>query len=538
MIKIQKYIKFSRDLLLKNKKELYISCSFVLILITIQTFLPLSMRWIISEVNIRQSYLFLIVCLLIYAVFLLIYNFINIGWYMSLDILGGKILQNIREDLCNAISKSSYEKLLLIGKEKLKNILYMDTLNIFSCVAVQSINIIANTMLIAVFLIVSVYINIKLTLVLFIAFIIGFIISILSRKPIANSAMKVNVKMKEDNKTLSEFIDALELVKTNELNDYFINKNNKSLWNFINTSLKADKIQIFLKNIIVEFHQIVTLAISAILSLTMNSSTFEDIVYYLFVTNMVLDTSRSLEESIYSLIKMLPSFKNVQDILSLEKTSMDEQIETIEKIEFKNVSFFYENNRKIILDNKNCIIKKGDVIRVIGVNGGGKSTFVKLIVGLLSSKSGQILINDKPISTISQNCLKSQILYVDQDEIILNDNVKNYIEAISGQTVSTSLLNELIEKVKFDVNIQNIRENGRSLSGGQRKKLLLIKLLMKYKKSSVIILDEIEAGLDEETKAIVLEVQNDIIKNNKDCIIFKITHESKDDNIYTTTIEI
>lgn len=457
---------------------------------------------------------------------------------MSLDKLGGKILQNIREDLCNTISKSSYEKLLLIGKEKLKNILYMDTLNMFSCIAVQSINIIANTLLIIVFLIVSAYINIKLTLVLLIAFIIGFVISMLSRKPIADSAMKVNIKMKEDNKTLNEYVDALELVKTNDLNDYFMRKNNRSLWDFINMSLKADKIQIFLRNTITEFHQIVTLAISAMLSMTMNSTTFGDIVYYLFVTNMVLDTSKSLEDSIYTLIKMLPSFKNVDDILNLEKTNMDEYVETIEKIEFKNVSFFYESNGKIILDNKNCTFKKGDVVRITGVNGGGKSTFVKLIVGLLSPKSGEILINNRPINTISQSCLKNQILYIDQDEIILNDDIQNYIEAISGQKVSTSLLDKLKEKVKLDIKIKDIRENGRSLSGGQRKKLLLIKLLMKYEKSSVIILDEIEAGLDEETKSIVLQIQNDIIKNNKEYIIFKITHESKNDNIYSSILEI
>ena len=457
---------------------------------------------------------------------------------MSLDKLGGKILQNIREDLCNTISKSSYEKLLLIGKEKLKNILYMDTLNMFSCIAVQSINIIANTLLIIVFLIVSAYININLTLVLLLAFIIGFIISMLSRKPIAKSAMKVNTKMKEDNKTLNEYIDALELVKTNELNDYFIKKNNKSLWNFINTSLKADKVQIFLRNIITEFHQIVTLTISAILSMTMNGSTFGDIVYYLFVTNMVLDTSKSLEESIYTLIKMLPSFENVDDILNLEKTNMKEHVETIEKIEFKNVSFSYKSNEKIILDNLNCTFKKGDIVRVTGVNGGGKSTFVKLIVGLLSPKNGEILINNKPINTISLNCLKKQILYIDQDEIILNDEIQNYVEAISGKEISESLLNELKEKVKLDTKIKDVKENGRSLSGGQRKKLLLIKLLMKYETSSVIILDELEAGLDEETKSIALQVQNDIIKNNKKCIIFKITHESKNDDIYSSILEI
>ncbi|QSX07255.1 ABC transporter ATP-binding protein [Sedimentibacter sp. zth1] len=536
MIQISRFINFSKNLLTKNKKELFISICFIFILICIQMFLPLFMRWIITEVETRQSYLFLIYCILIYALFLLIYNFVDMGRYMSLDILGGKILQNLREDVCNAITKSSYEKLMLIGKEKLKNILYMDTLNMYSGIACHSINIVANILLIVVFLIVSSCLNLKLTIVLLAASIIGFFISMFSRKPISNASMKVNKKMKEDNKTLNEYIDAIELAKTNELNDYFIKKNNNSLWNFINTSLKADKIQIFLKNLISEFHQVVSVTIAAILSMTMGNSTFGDIIYYMFVSNMVLDTSQNLESSIYALIKMIPSFENVDNILNMEKCFGEEKIGPIENIEFSNVSFYYEGNNKNNINQKNYFFEKGDVVRVTGVNGGGKSTFVKLITGLLSPKSGEILLNGVLLNNIKLSCLNNQILYVDQDEIILNDNVKNYIEAISGQEITDLQLDEMEKLVGFDSKIMEIKENGHSLSGGQRKKLLLIKLLLKYQLSSVIILDEIEAGLDEKTKSTVLKIESDIIKNKKDCIIFKITHETKNDNIYSKFI--
>lgn len=457
---------------------------------------------------------------------------------MSLDILGGKILQNVREDICTIIKKSNYEKLMIIGKEKLKNILYMDTLNIFSGIACHSINIIVNFLLVIVFLVISSSINLKLTLVLSVASIIGFLMSMLSRKPISNSSMMVNKKMKEDNKTLNEYIDAMELVKTNELEDYFIKKNKNSLWNFINTSLKADKIQIFLKNLIIEFHQIVSVAIAAILAMTMGNSTFGDIIYYMFVSNMVLDTSQNLESSIYALIKIIPSFENVDNLLNIEKCCGDKKIESIENIEFKDVSFYYDGNNKKIINEKNYFFEKGDVVRVTGVNGGGKSTFVKLITGLLSPKNGKILLNGISLNSIQLSCLNNQILYIDQDEIILNDTVKDYVETISGESITDLQLEELEKMVGFDQKITEVKENGHSLSGGQRKKLLLIKLLLKYKKSSVIILDELEASLDKKTKSTVLEVENNIIDNKKDCIIFKITHETEYDDKYTKSIEI
>lgn len=251
---------------------------------------------------------------------------------------------------------------------------------------------------------------------------------------------------------------------------------------------------------------------------------------------MVLDISQQIESSIYSLIKMIPSFKNVNQILNLDRYGGNETIGPIETIEFKDVTFNYEGNENIILYEKNELFKKGDIIRITGSNGGGKSTFVKLLQGLLYPKMGDVLLNGISTKNIDISYFKKQILYIDQDEIILNDDIKNYVEAISGQSISECQLKELENIVGFDKSIVNISENGRSLSGGQRKKLLMIKLLLKYNLVSVIILDELEAGLDAETKSIAAQLEKDIIKNKNNCIFFKITHEAQEDDIFTRVI--
>ena len=525
-----------RNIIIKNKFIFIKSLLLVFLLIGLQAFLPLFMRRIISQVSMRQSLPFLLICILIYAIFLLIYNIVDVKWMKFLDKLGGIILEGVRGDLYNSITNANYEKLTLIGKEKLKNILYMDTLNIFSSIACHSIQICVNLLLLIVFLVISAYIDLKLTLVLFIASIIGFLISMFSRKPISKASMKVNIKMKEDNKTLNEYIDALELVKTNNLDDYFLNKSKQSLWDFINTSIKADNTLVFLKNLVTGFHQVVSLCIASVLSITLQGDSVGDLVFYLFVSNMVLDISQQIESSIYSLIKMVPSFKNVNEILHLDKYDRNETIGPIETIEFKDVTFTYEGNENIILSNKNELFKKGDIIRITGQNGGGKSTFIKLLQGLLYPKMGDVLLNGISTKSIDTSYLKSQILYIDQDEIILNDNIKNYVEAISGQNISEDQLKELVDIVEFDESIVNISANGRSLSGGQRKKLLMIKLLLKYNLASVIILDELEAGLDIETKNIVAQLEKHIINNKNNCIFFKITHEAQEDDIFTRVI--
>lgn len=352
------------------------------------------------------------------------------------------------------------------------------------------------------------------------------------------ASMSVNVKMKEDSRISNEFVDAMELAKNNDLDTYFSKKCYSSINDFIQTSRKADRTLVFLSNLISEYHQLVSMGIAALLSMTMKGSTVGDLVYYLFVTDMVLNTSQLIEQLIYQLMKMLPSFENVYQILNLEARTGEKETGAIETIEFQNVSFYYEGSDKQIMSEKTVQIQKGDVVRISGANGGGKSTFVKLVKGLLYPKSGEVRLNGIPTTKIAQKSLRDEILYIDQDEILLNGSVEEYLETIAGRKISQEEIRSLKQRVHFEEEINIISDNGRSLSGGQRKKLLMMKLLLNYQRSSVIILDELEAGLDVATKEIVMNIEEQILKEKEDCIIFKITHEYKDDPMFTKEVRL
>lgn len=536
---MKKFFNYTYLFIKKYRKTFLENLAFVLLLTGLQVFLPISLRFFIKEVEAKQAFSFLTLGIFAYACYLLISNFVDIGWAMSLDKLGGKIMQGIREDLFNSISKADYEDLLNIGKDKIKNILFMDTMNIFSSVAHLGIQIISDLIILIAFLIVSSYLNMKLTIILFIASIIGFLISYFSRKPITSSSRQVNAQMKADNQMLNEYIDSLELVKTNNLDKYYLRRNKNSLWEFINTSIRVDKKQIFLKNLIMHFHQLVSIGLTAFLSMTSAGDSVGNLVFYLFVSDMILQNSQGIEGSIYSLMKMLPSFEHIDKILNLKKCGGNTEIGPISTIEFHNVDFYYRSNiEKAIIENINTSFSSGDIVRISGVNGSGKSTFVKLMIRLLYPNNGQIFLNNIPLNKIDAACLKKQIIYIDQDEVILNDTIKNYVEAMAERSVSDPELYELMELVHFDSQIKKVSENGCSLSGGQRKKLLMIKLLLRYKLASVIILDEIEAGLDAETKNIILRIEHEILSQQKDCIIFKISHEATESDFYTKTIEL
>lgn len=112
--------------------------------------------------------------------------------------------------------------------------------------------------------------------------------------------------------------------------------------------------------------------------------------------------------------------------------------------------------------------------------------------------------------------MSRQFLYVGQEEIFLNETVENYLHIITqnkGETV-TYLLKE------YDMAADRAIENeGKSLSVGQRKKLLIMKMLLRIEEASVLIVDEIEAGLDQETREKYEQLLNFIAKKKNKLII-------------------
>ena len=224
---MRRYFKFIKEMFTKNKIFVMKGLGIIFILTAMQAIIPLFMKIGLSEITARKQISILIIFVLGYGICLLLYNCIDVFWMKYLDCLGGKILEEIRCNIYRAISKGNYEELLRIGREKIKNILYMDTLNVYSSISCFGIQIVANVFLICVFLGVSIFVSWKLTIGLIAAAIIGFFISYISRKPIANASRKVNIKMKEDNQTLNEYIDSIELIKINHLDEYSLKKMKK-----------------------------------------------------------------------------------------------------------------------------------------------------------------------------------------------------------------------------------------------------------------------------------------------------------------------
>lgn len=173
-------------------------------------------------------------------------------------------------------------------------------------------------------------------------------------------------------------------------------------------------------------------------------------------------------------------------------------------IEFRNVGFKYPRSEKAVLQNINLVIKSGEHLSIVGLNGAGKTTFIKLLCRLYDVTDGEILVDGVNIKEYSEEEYRKLFSVVFQDfqlfafslreniafgEKADNDSIEQVLE-LSGLLDDAKKLPDGIDTMIY----KSFDENGTELSGGQRQKAAIARAL--YKNAPVVILDEPTAALD------------------------------------------
>jgi len=192
-------------------------------------------------------------------------------------------------------------------------------------------------------------------------------------------------------------------------------------------------------------------------------------------------------------------------------------------IEFKDVNFSYEAGNQI-LSNINFSIDKNETVAIVGKSGSGKSTIANLIPRFYSHTSGEILIDNIPVSEFSLNHLRASISIVNQSPSLFNDTIAKNI-AYGDDSIDVNKLKESAKLSGCDEFIQNLPEgyeseigdDGVLLSGGQRQRLAIARAF--YKDSPIIILDEATSALDTESELVVQEALDKLITNRTTIVI-------------------
>ena len=197
-------------------------------------------------------------------------------------------------------------------------------------------------------------------------------------------------------------------------------------------------------------------------------------------------------------------------------------------IEFKNVSFAYNKDAKVLKD-VSFTAKQGEVTALVGISGSGKTSVLRLISRLYDYDTGSILIDGKDIKNISTESLFKNVSIVFQDVTLFNTSIMENIrlgrESATDEEVKEAarLANcmDFIEKLPDGFNTL-IGENGAELSGGERQRISIARAFLKD--APVLILDEISASLDVDNEK---KIQDSLNKLIKDKTVIIISHRLK-----------
>lgn len=179
------------------------------------------------------------------------------------------------------------------------------------------------------------------------------------------------------------------------------------------------------------------------------------------------------------------------------------------KIEFKNVTFKYDDTNITALKNISFVIEEGQTVAILGKTGSGKSTILDLIARLYDVTSGEILIDNVPIKNVNLNTLRKSIGAVPQDAFLFSDSIKNNIKfgnhESSDEAVITVSKNAVVHENIMEFKNQYdtvLGERGITLSGGQKQRVSIARALLKD--PQIYLFDDCLSAVDTETEETIL----------------------------------
>ncbi len=236
----------------------------------------------------------------------------------------------------------------------------------------------------------------------------------------------------------------------------------------------------------------------------------------------LVNSSTTLTQAFASMDRM---FELMDEKYDIEDSPNAKNIQAIKgKLQFDQVSFRYEEENNLVLNNMNFTVEPGQTAAFVGMSGGGKSTIISMIPRFYDATSGTVKIDDFDIKDVKIQSLREQIGIVLQDNILFSDSVKANI--LMGRPNATD--EEVIEAAKaanahdFIVALPQgydtkVGERGVKLSGGQKQRVAIARVFLKN--PPIIVLDEATSALDLESESLIQDSLERLAHNRTTIIV-------------------
>ena len=243
-----------------------------------------------------------------------------------------------------------------------------------------------------------------------------------------------------------------------------------------------------------------------------------------WVSSLIQEAEAS-QKRINEFLKIEPEIKNT----TLQNTAIKGTIE------FRNVSYTYEDTQINALKNISFVVNKGETLAILGKTGSGKSSILSLITRMYDVKEGTILIDGQPISSVNLFDLRNSIGIVPQDPFLFSDTIKNNIK-FGNENATEEEVIVAAQKAAVHDNIMAfsnqyetvLGERGITLSGGQKQRVSIARAIIKN--ATVLLFDDCLSAVDTETEEQILNNLVEISKNKTTIIVSHRVSSAKNAN--------
>jgi len=230
--------------------------------------------------------------------------------------------------------------------------------------------------------------------------------------------------------------------------------------------------------------------------------------------NNAVQQGLAAADRVFDIIEMESDIKESKDAIRIQRGP--------HRVAFENVSFKYDD--VMVLKDINLDVKSGEVLALVGMSGGGKTSLVNLIPRFYDVSRGAIRIDGVDIRDVSISSLRDQMGIVTQEPILFNDSIRNNIAYGKWNATDKEIIKaseaayayDFIQNFpnKFDT---NIGELGGRLSGGEKQRICIARALLKD--APILILDEATSSLDAEAEMLVQKALENLMKGRTTFVI-------------------